>query len=229
MVYTYRTRRRPRMIKKACDHCGGRYTVVDRRAPIARFCSARCTSDSRSKNPPRMTPERFWSKIDRRDVAGCWLWTGRRSEGGYGEFQEQHQLRFAHRRAYELTKGFIPAGLFVRHICDNPPCCRPDHLLIGTTADNMRDKVVRGRAARGEANGRSVLTREQVIEIRATYRYGQRGYGVKMIARRFHVSQSAIEHIVRGHVWRHLSPTTNAVTDPAPSAGGKLGDEATAH
>lgn len=98
----------------------------------------------------KTTEERLWAKVDR-SASGCWEWTGKsRSAFGYGLIRlskaEGGKLIGAHRLAWELTNGPIPEGLCVLHSCDNPPCCRPDHLHLGTKADNMREKVERGRA-----------------------------------------------------------------------------------
>lgn len=93
--------------------------------------------------------ERFWSKVDR-SGDGCWEWTAKsRTSFGYGVMRvggTPGRLEGAHRLAWQYTNGPIPDGLCVLHSCDNPPCCNPAHLRIGTKADNTRDKVERGRA-----------------------------------------------------------------------------------
>ena len=96
--------------------------------------------------------ERFWNKIDRREPNECWPWIGGISRGyGHWSFWESGKCRSttSHRKAWELANGPIPAGLFVLHRCDNPPCCNPAHLWLGTHADNMADKVAKGRQWRG--------------------------------------------------------------------------------
>ena len=93
-----------------------------------------------------MTAEKFWSKVNRRGPDDCWEWM---NSGTYGHFYiGKGQARPAHRIAYELTYGDIPVGLCVCHHCDNPPCCNPTHLFVGTVQDNMRDKVAKGRGKR---------------------------------------------------------------------------------
>lgn len=87
--------------------------------------------------------ERFWSKVDK--SGECWLWIASRLSGGYGQFQMGGRPHAAHRAAWILANGPIPPGLHVLHSCDNPPCVRLDHLRLGTVADNMRDKALRGR------------------------------------------------------------------------------------
>jgi hypothetical protein len=92
---------------------------------------------------------RFWAKVDRSDPDGCWPWIGHRIRKGYGIHWAFNRKTVAHRRAYELTYGSIPDGLFVCHHCDNPPCCNPDHLFVGTNSDNMQDCIRKGRFSKG--------------------------------------------------------------------------------
>ena len=96
---------------------------------------------------------RFWSKVEKAE--GCWPWTSATRGGGYGRFWLRGECQQAHRVAWLLSHPgeVIPAGHVVRHDCDNPPCCRPDHLAVGTKYDNDMDRVRRGRSATGERNG----------------------------------------------------------------------------
>jgi hypothetical protein len=87
--------------------------------------------------------ERFWSKVSKSD--GCWLWIAYRDEKGYGAFGFKGKVQRAHRVAYELALGPIAPGMHVLHSCDNPSCVNPSHLRLGTHADNMRDRIERGR------------------------------------------------------------------------------------
>jgi len=89
---------------------------------------------------------RFWGHVDKSDIGGCWLWIGTRSRG-YGHFtlNETRSPERAHRTAWRLVHGNIPHGIFVLHRCDNPACVRPDHLYLGTQADNIRDAFRKGR------------------------------------------------------------------------------------
>lgn len=88
--------------------------------------------------------DRFWAFVLKAD--GCWIWQGGRDRKGYGHFTlPDKQQRQAHRLAYELTFGPILPGVHCLHTCDNPPCCNPAHLWIGTRSDNMRDMVYKQR------------------------------------------------------------------------------------
>lgn len=95
--------------------------------------------------PAPTTPEQFWARVERGD--GCWLWQGMTISGGYGRVGWRGMKAVAHRVAWELTYGPIPEGLWVLHRCDNPPCCNPEHLFLGSRLDNIADMVAKGRGA----------------------------------------------------------------------------------
>ena len=103
----------------------------------------------------RPVAERFWEKVDQSGgLFACWPWTANRNSRGYGDrFRVGDKQYRAHRFAYELTHGPIPDGLLVCHSCDNPPCCNPAHLWLGTAADNHADRNRKGRQASGLRNG----------------------------------------------------------------------------
>lgn len=84
----------------------------------------------------KLAIERFWLLVDIKGEDECWPWRGGINSNGYG----------GHRRAYELTKGPIPEGLIVMHLCNNPPCCNPKHLEAGTQSENIQIMRVLGRA-----------------------------------------------------------------------------------
>ncbi len=146
--------------------------------------------------------DRFWSKVEKSE--GCWLWVGHRNKAGYGKLRNgsQHKYLLAHRASWLLAHGELPDELLVCHKCDNPPCVRPDHLFLGTDADNQRDMMRKGRKVvppqYGERNPRAKLTAEQVIEIRRRYAEGETQTKLGM---EYGVSQAAIGYIVRGEHW----------------------------
>lgn len=156
---------------------------------------------------PGLSPiERVWLKVDRSDAAGCWpfIGAGTRRPAGHGRIKVSapgERLRCAqvHRVVYESLHGPIPDGMVVRHACDNPPCCRPDHLLIGTQHDNVRDMHERGRAGHGELRGAAHplarLTDAQVTEIRASRAQGAL---IRELAERYGIGTSQVSRICRG-------------------------------
>jgi|TARA_R110000868_G_scaffold96888_2_gene266513 hypothetical protein len=104
---------------------------------------------------------RFWSFIDRREEKECWPWMGSKKDKGHGIFSVTdyrvtpafHKKVSAHRVAWLLATGSDPSPLFSLHKCDNPPCCNPAHLFVGSNDDNIRDAVSKGRMASGDRHG----------------------------------------------------------------------------
>lgn len=92
---------------------------------------------------PRTIEDRFWAKVDR--GGECWRWTADCDSSGYGSLKTGHTKVSAHRLSWQLHHGQIPPGQSVLHRCDNPRCVRPDHLFLGTQADNIADMVAKGR------------------------------------------------------------------------------------
>lgn len=149
------------------------------------------------------TVARFWAKVNKTDT--CWLWTASTIPGGYGQFRAGSPAPYrAHRFSYEIHVGQIPQGLHVCHTCDTPACVNPDHLFVGTPADNMRDRNAKGRHVpmRGIANGEAKLTDDQVREIRRLYASGN--YTQKALTKQFGVKIPQISRICRRVLWKHI-------------------------
>lgn len=139
--------------------------------------------------------------------SGCWNWTGKvkKSRGGYGQIllycnqlENKKRLFAAHRVSYAYYNGVDPGGLCVMHICDNPTCVNPDHLKLGTHADNMRDMADKGRSTRGETNPRSKLT---TADVGAIVELIQQGHSNTEIASKLPVSHAQVSLIRHGKSW----------------------------
>jgi len=144
---------------------------------------------------------RLWSRVKR--GTGCWEWQAGKTSAGYGEFMFRRKMYYAHRAAWQVTRGSIPKGQCVRHRCDNPACCRPDHLELGFQADNVQDMIERGRdrKALGEENGRSKLNADKVRRVRVLR---CRGFSYSEIGRDVGVHKDTVRAVLKGRTWKHV-------------------------
>jgi HNH endonuclease len=179
--------------------------------------------------------EKFWERVNRGE--GCWEWQGRRQHNGYGRLWvvDTKSEQAAHRVAWQVTYGFIPDGIQVCHRCDNPPCCNPDHLFLGTKHDNMQDCAGKGRnvmqqkpelsslarprnpehQVRGERQGSSKLTADQVRAIRAMRASGRPS---SEIAARFGISAGHVRKVSAGRAWAHITLDHSVLATPTEGA-----------
>lgn len=138
----------------------------------------------------------FWSNVALADDENCWPWKGKLDQHGYG-YQGRERT---HRIAWELSRReSLKAGSVVRHTCDNPRCCNPSHLVVGSQEENIADRVERERGARGTGNGRAVLSEADVLSI---YRSDGRREDV---ARSHGVSVHTVIDIRCGRTWSWLT------------------------
>lgn len=144
--------------------------------------------------------QRLWARINVRSGGGCWEYSGFQSASGHCQFKMPTRSAGAHRAAYESTHGPIEDGWLVLHKCDNPPCCRPDHLYLGDAKQNAKDREDRGRGNRriGENHGRAKLTLADVKEIRKVQDYESPA----SIAKRYPVGEKNIKRIIFGQTWK---------------------------
>lgn len=149
----------------------------------------------------RPVPERFWEKVDKRDVGDCWEWQGTLCSKGYGVIDIGGRQHKAHRISYQLNIGHLPDELFVCHHCDNPRCVNPNHLYAGTVHDNGRDMASRRRSMWGERNSHARITSEVALEILDRHREGE---SVPELMARFDVSRSLVRHLVSRRRWVYL-------------------------
>lgn len=156
----------------------------------------------------------FWARVNMSaEDTGCWPWTGATNQDGYGNVWRAGVSAKAHRVAWEEAVGPIPDGLQVLHSCDNPPCCNPTHLFLGTHTDNMQDMVRKRR------DGRRRLDEEDVREARQAWRAGQTQ---RKLAEHFGVSEATIFMAVHGRTWRHV-PDTDARKPKWSARGERVG------
>jgi hypothetical protein len=136
----------------------------------------------------------------------CIEWTKSKCRG-YGQLTIKGRHHKAHRLAYVQAHGLQLddiKGMHVRHRCDNPACVNPEHLELGTHADNMRDMAERGRSRplKGEQNKASKLTAQQVAEIRSRYIPGDRANGSRALAREYGVGHRGILNVIHQITWK---------------------------
>jgi len=178
-------------------------------APIAKHTDKRCghivgqpCHFIKGHNGRRQTVARFWDRVDKSAPSGCWIWTGAKDEQGRGRIVTDDKPILPHRFAWELQNGPIPEGLRVCHHCDNPSCVRPDHLFLGTPADNSADMVSKSRQRRGSQRPGAKLNEASVTEIRRRYALGN--ISQEALAVEYGVTQGAIGQAILRKTWRHI-------------------------
>src|ERR1700730_8659873 len=158
--------------------------------------------------------DRFWSKVENSSGADCWQWMGYTSGNGYGHFgikrNGKHITVGAHCVAWELRRGPIPKGLHELHHCDNPGCVNPNHLFVDTRDGNMEDMVCKGRSARGEKNGNSKLTWNDIPYVQL---FSAAGAYRRSVANRYGVTRQAIGFILAGRTWRESESERCAIQE----------------
>ena len=149
--------------------------------------------------------ERFDAKYSRHGKSVCWLWFGAKNHYGYGKIRNNYKSIGAHRVSYILNIGEIPNGMDVLHKCDNRLCVNPNHLFLGTQADNMKDMFAKGRnktiPSKGSTNGNSKLIEKDIPIIKILRANGD---SYNSIAKKFNVSKFVIREICIGNSWRHI-------------------------
>ena len=190
--------------RRVCPACAADREVCHqcKLRPVSRkghpFCSKACSNASRA----RLLAERFLDYYRPLAANACWPWTGTTDRDGYGVIgdERRRQIR-AHRIAYERAYGPVPPDQYVLHRCDNPPCCNPAHLKLGTLTDNSNDKVSRHRHRFGEAAPNSKLLHRDVVAIRQHLTDGE---AIPLIAKRYGVKPATIWMIHRRKTWKHV-------------------------
>jgi hypothetical protein len=206
-------------IERTCRHCGKTFLAwpFKVRAGKALCCSTACARASQAhyKRPCGDLVARFWALVNKDgpvppycpELGPCWIWQGTiNNASGYGQISAggrgRTKLYRAHRLSYELCHGPIFADVNVLHRCDVRACVHPEHLFVGTQADNMTDMIEKGRQALGELHGKSILTAELVREGRRRILAGE--VTASQYAREIGVGRHAVTGFMDGETWQHL-------------------------
>jgi|LakMenEpi03Aug12_release.lakeMendotaPanAssembly.Ray.scaffolds.fasta_scaffold376055_2 hypothetical protein len=171
----------------------------------------------------RPLEERFWEKVDKCGPLGpyvdtpCWIWTAYRNTQGYGYIGVQRRRTPAHRVSWLLHRGIIADQLLVLHRCHNSSCVNPEHLYLGTHAQNMSDKVSSGRCASfpGSSHPNSRLNDRDVEGILLAR---SSGLTLAQIANQYIVSEATVAGICTGRTWRHIDRSSYSSIDLAPGS-----------
>lgn len=154
------------------------------------------------------TIRKFWTKVTIGEPDACWEWQGARQGPGYGIFTNGYRSQWlAHRFVVISRVEFeIKPDVAVCHRCDNPPCCNPAHLFLGTRAENLADMRAKGRGSKppvrlGEQHHKTPFKEADILEIRARHARGESCLG---ISKTVGVSHVAINNIVHRRSWRHI-------------------------
>ena len=194
---------------RICKICGKQFSIEIRDIKrgkgscCSRICGTAYAKKARWKQHHETIGTWFWDCVDKsKGDDSCWPWTRScMKEGSYGRLILHGKQVVAHRVAYELAIGNIPNGMLVCHKCDNPPCCNPGHLFVGTNQDNMTDRQEKGRYTSGGQHHASKLSEQDVIQIRARLSSNETPWH---IAQDYPVHPTAIYRIRDGKTWSSL-------------------------
>lgn len=174
-----------------CAHCS---------VPISR--GAKFCRKHKSNGPiPIDEQSRFWSSVETAGDDDCWVWAKSKDRKGYGKFgvgsmkDGTRRIEQSSRTAWRLTNGPIPDGLFVCHSCDNPPCCNPRHLWLGTCKENLQDMHAKGRFYAKSWTDKEKIKAIKILGASKT---------IEEIANEIDVQPSFVSKVLRGASFKHI-------------------------
>ncbi len=191
-------------LSKTCVHCDNEFPATaeyfhrDKKREGGLYPRCKVCKYIATRN--LTTAQRFGQSVNK--TSDCWLWTDRLKDNGYATFTWKGVGHYVHRYSYGLHYGKFDTTLQVLHTCDVRNCVNPEHLFLGTIADNMADKVAKGRQRRGVAHLMAKLTEEDVTKIR--HAYAEKRYSQSQLGKQFGVTQTCIGAIVRRKTWSHI-------------------------
>lgn len=196
----------PQMAAIPCSTCGNPISTHHGYYRAKRrgygYCTQSCEAAAKTKRSDEDACMRFLERVDKPDDESCWPYIGRLNRAGYGQFDWEARPWLAHRFMWQIVFGDIPDGLFVCHACDNPTCCNPGHLWLGTCADNTRDMWTKGRARvvspKGEQHGCAKLTESDIVAIRNS------SMSRRALAAQYFVTPEHIRNIQVRKAWKHV-------------------------
>ena len=144
----------------------------------------------------RKLEDRFFEKVKK--TSGCWIWIANKNKKGYGRIWVGLRNEFAHRVSFRIENGKFNSELRILHRCDNPSCVNPRHLFLGDDSINQADKAIKGRSAKGEKNGNSKLSLEDVLTIRNSKDSNTQ------IAEAFGIDRTQVRNIRIRRQWKHV-------------------------
>lgn len=155
---------------------------------------------------PQHYVDLFWKKIDKKNDDECWEWKASTTKDGYGKYSVRYSKNNcktfrASRIVYYLYYGFIDNNLLVCHKCDNPLCCNPNHLFLGTVTDNQIDCVMKKRNNPAKGERHSKLKNEDVKNIRSLVKNGCSQINV---AKKYKVGKNCIWNIIHNNTWKEI-------------------------
>lgn len=203
--------------ERNCEYCGQIFTLRQK-SQVGKFCSSLCNRKVLRKEQLKKREQyllneteeqkldwlkRHYEKFVIKKENDCWEWLGSKVNG-YANFNHRGKIMKAHRASWIIHHGSIPTSMFVLHKCDVRHCTKPSHLFLGNQIDNMRDMASKGRTGvlHGDKNPSSVLTEDQVIEIKKLLNMG---VTVPRVSKDFKVSRSTIHNIKYGVTWKHVA------------------------